>query len=795
MKIFARAWRARRRSLSIAILAVLFLSIAVGGSVLELLYSGFVTSPGVPHAGDLYEAVPTVRSRDYAGPYGGTYEMYQAWAQVAIPGVRIGAFEASGAWARRGSYGSAVALVGVSPRLLALLGVAPALGRRFADEDERPASPPVAIVGHAVFAGALAGDASLLGRAELEIGGTRLRVIGAMPADFQVPFSHVRGPEVLVPIAAAASLKNEVLGPGTGVSIVARLAPGADPAQVGGRLAATIRPAPERQGWAWSAQLQSLRASREAGQGNHIALLLSGALAVILLSFLNAACMLGVEGLRRGQERSVKLALGASRARLRFEGACEGAMLGLLGGVGGAALAAAGAQWVARTGAAYLTIHFEPALSLVPLAGCVLLAAAAGCAAGALSAGTNSTTAARGRSMRLLAFCEMGLSVALVCIAASIAVSYIRLSQLPLGYTAQGVMAGSVHARLEGSTPELRRGEQVAEVQRLLSGLGSRPELAFPSISIGSPVLDARAPVSAGCDAAAPTAKPPAAYQVWFSTVGYFHALRIPVLRGTLDAFRLGSNNIAVDQLAATQLFGTDNVVGRRLSWGSKRTCGTIVAVVGNLRKVRPGAGAGGSFEATINPHVYTAAPPTRTGKLWTFEVFARTRDRGDRGRAALANAAQDALPSGIISGAFRLADATGESQGSQPFQLALAVAFAALALGIAMTGVFAFMGLLVNQRRGEMAVRMALGDTPSGLFARVVRQTALLGLGGAVLGLVLAYWAGAAIRTLLFEISPHDWRIMTVVLLAAVLASTAAGVLPALRAARTDPNQLLKDA
>lgn len=788
------AWRSSRRAANLGVIAVVCLSVAVGATVLELVYSAFLRAPQLPRPGEIYRVNATEKGDGYTGPSAATFDLLTTWDRVEAPGLRLGGYIAFSALARHSSYAGAALVVAVDPNLLLVLGVAPQCGRAFVPQDERQGSPPVAIVSHELFLAALAGDTTQLGHAELQIGSSHWKIIGAMPPGFQVPLAEAygRGPEVLIPMPSAAGITGRASTPADPVNVVARVGPDTDALQVQQKLAAAAAATTRRDGAIWGAQLTSLQAARAEGEEGRTALLLIGAACVLALGFLNAACLLGVDGLGRSRERSIKLALGASRLRLRFEAGLEGAVLGAVGGGAGAALSAMSLPAIGSTAAAYLSTPAAALVSEAPLLWCAVLAACAGFVLGFLASGA--TAMRRNISkIRLLAVVELGLAVALVSGAALVAISFIQLQLLPRGYSSKGVVVGSWHERLTGTTPAMRRDQELAAVQSTLTALGRRPELSSPAVTSGSPLVDALAPVWPECAPMNSVAQRSPPYEVWFSSAGIFGALGIPVVRGDLAAYRLGDDVVAVDEDAAQRLFGTPDAVGRHLTWGGAN-CATVVAVVGNLRRVRPGRGPGGSLAATQQPHVYTASPSVTRASIWHFDMFARARSAGDSGPVALASAAQDAIPSAVIGGVVRLADVPAENQASERFQVVLAVAFALLALAIGLTGVFAFTALYVGQRRGEMAVRIALGDTARGLFMRIAAETALLGGCGAVVGLVLAFWVGGAIRSLLFEIAPNDWRIMVAVGAGAVAAAVAAGVIPAAQAARTDPNLLLRD-
>ncbi len=777
--------RPRRRATTAGVVVVLALSVGVAASVFNLMEGVLLRLPDLPRAGEL-AAVSTVSQGYDNGTRLGDFE---AWRAAGIHGVRLGLMGEDLPLARRDGYAGQVEVVGVSAGMFGMLGVRPALGRGLVPQDPGANSEAVVVISRQLFNAALGGDAALVGRAHIQLNRLQCRVIGVMPDGFHVPRSNptARRPELWAPLPLIARLDGDSYGPDVEGVAVARMAPGVNRAAVEAQLSAITLVRAKQRGakWIQGVRVESLQRAESGEIEPQLLLLGAGAAAVLLLGFLNAACLLGAVGLERRQERAIRIALGASRGRLRAQSSIEGAALGFAGGAAGVLLAALAAHAVGVLASWYLPRPEASAPSASVMLGMLAAAGALGAVAGAASGGSAMAHLRAGTArLRLLAAAEIALSVVLVAAAALVTVSFVRLETLPTGFSTRGVVYATMMERQHApgtDTPEAR----AALIERTLDALRQQPALSAVAVSSGSPtVADAYTSAVAGWR---PVPRGTPMIEGWFATPGFFQVLRIPVLEGSLDQFHIGSPVVAVDHAAAVQLFGSAHAVGRRLSYHAqgKVQHATVVAGVGDLRETQGLVTISGVEE---KPHLYVANPTI----LGYLTLLGRAPGGAGAGVHAITavSASLDAFAD--IQQLGPLADRSSHRE--QRFQFVLALAFALLALAIGLTGVFAFMARRVAAQRRELAVRLALGDTPQGLFARVLREAAWLGAGGVLAGMAATFWTGDAIRALLFEVSPTDPRVLGAVACGALLAAAAAAVTPALRAARTDPNQLLRD-
>ncbi len=271
-------------------------------------------------------------------------------------------------------------------------------------------------------------------------------------------------------------------------------------------------------------------------------------------------------------------------------------------------------------------------------------------------------------------------------------------------------------------------------------------------------------------------------------STGYFETLGIPLLRGRklTAADRQGSPNVAVVNQAFSRhyLKGADPI-GHRIRRGDGQPWIEIVGVVDDIRR------AGKTGE--INPQVYLAAAQTDLYPV----ALADFAIRSARDPRLLVNALQSEvwsidkdLP---LTSVRTLQEIVSESVAQRRFQTLLVLLFAAVAVGLALVGIYGVLSYSVSQRTPELGLRIALGADPWRIVALVVRQAGAVVACGVAAGLAGAWALSTYLESLLFEVKRYDpatWA-AAVLLLAAV--AVAAALIPARRGARVDPIRALR--
>ena len=274
-------------------------------------------------------------------------------------------------------------------------------------------------------------------------------------------------------------------------------------------------------------------------------------------------------------------------------------------------------------------------------------------------------------------------------------------------------------------------------------------------------------------------------------TPDYFKALKIPLLSGRMfDAHdnAAGPEIVLVNEEAARRYWPGVNPIGQQLHLGVRLVAGvrsgmkTIVGVVGNVKY--------GGLDATPPPEVYL---PHAQHPVDSLTIVVRTA--GDpqtfipTARADLAAIDRD-LPMAAVR---TLDQVVGRSIAERRFTMLLLATFAALALTLAVIGVYGVLAYLVSQRTREIGVRLAIGAAPSDVVRLFVREGLMLAAIGLVGGLIGAVAAARALTTMLFGVTPTDPLTFAGVAAALAIIALAASYLPARRAAAIDPMNALR--
>jgi putative ABC transport system permease protein len=264
----------------------------------------------------------------------------------------------------------------------------------------------------------------------------------------------------------------------------------------------------------------------------------------------------------------------------------------------------------------------------------------------------------------------------------------------------------------------------------------------------------------------------------------YFQTLRLPLRRGrtfTADD-RGGAQLVAiVNEAAVRKYWAGGDALGQRIILNGKERL--VVGVVGDVRHLGP--------ESPVRQTVYL--PMAQEGVIGANLVMRTTVDPLE-----LLPAVKAAIWS--INPDQRLTQDVVTVEGhldrliaQRRFNMALLVLFGVLGLVITAAGIYGVMAYIVEQRRGEIGIRMALGATPTRVLSMVVGRAALLMIAGGIIGGVAAWQLSETVRAFMFEMEPNDVRVFAVALTVLTIAGFVASAVPARRAAAVDPLTALR--
>jgi putative ABC transport system permease protein len=674
----------------------------------------------------------------------------------------------------------------VSAAFFDLLGRGALTGRLFSAAEDAPGGPRVVVVSRAFWTRQLQQDPTIVGR-PLVFEGQPYTVVGVLAA----PVELLPRAEVFVPLGAdpeGSRSAREVEG-------IARLRDGVAPGSAQAELVSLTRQLAQQfpaSHTGWSARVVPFRDWIVGPQLTRMAWVLFGAVAALcLLACANVACLLLAQGSTRQQELAMRRALGAPRSRVVRQLFTESVCLAAIGAAGGWALAglvvSALRDFVSPVVPQLADVRLSTSTLVCAVIAAMLTSVIAGlsparAATGAdlqqvlLRAGRSVSPRHRGRHALVIA--QVAIATLLTVGATLLCASFLRLRAVDVGFDPSRALA----IRVVFPAAQYDAPRRVARLLEILDRVRSLPGVQSAGASSVTPFSGFGTANQFRAEGRSADGEYSSA--AWRAvTPGFFEALGLPLRNGRyLDARDTdGSTEVVVITEGMAQRFWPgENPVGRRLLWGRRGSPKMIVGVVGDYRDLRPDAEP---MPTMFRPHPQLSFP--------TMTVIVRTEGSPDAVLPSVRTAIRAAAPD--VPFEETAVDRMFASALTRPRVSAGALAtFAGVAVLLAATGVYGLMSFSVAQRRREMAIRLALGARPEQLVRRVVRQSAILVGAGAIVGLVLSAAAARSLTALLYETSPLDLTVITVVALLLVGLGVLTTYGPARRAMRTSPAAVL---
>lgn len=656
----------------------------------------------------------------------------------------------------------------VSPSLLPLLGVGPALGRAFS-HDEPPQS---VLLSDAVWKTRFRGDAAVIGR-PIRLGDQQYNVAGVMPAAFQFP----KGTDIWLP--PGPIMGDELTNPVRhSLGFVARLRPGVTAQQAHARLETVFRRLAAdhpKTSKGFGLQIARLQDDLTAAARPALLMLLGAVALVLLIACGNVANLLLSRGSSRAREIAVRTALGASMGRLVRQLLTESIVLAAAGGAAGLALAAWSLAALSPVHAPLDTpvLFFLTAISLVtgavfglaPALQALKIDPIAAIKSG--PARSRQSFTARGALVSL----EIAFTLIVVIGAGILARSFLTLMRVDPGFNPAGVLTLRISS--PPSQPPAALFNRIADRLRPLPGVQAIAAAnALPLIAERSRALRFHVP---GSPLINPDALPVG--QLRTVTPDYFRALGIPLRSGRWFTDRELDQPVAViSETMARRFWPGEDATGKRFitgPWSANPTWSTIIGVAADVKQF------GLDSEPTMD--IYFPAVALR------YLVVRTSADP-----LALTSAVQRELAA--VDSALAVSDLRSmdqvlrESAESRRWTMGLLSAFAGIALLLALVGIYGVMSWAVAQRTREIGIRMALGADRAQVLRMVIRQGAKLCGIGLVIGLAAAFALRRILDSLAFGISTADPWVYAGAALLMMLAALLACYLPAHRASRVAP-------
>jgi putative ABC transport system permease protein len=687
----------------------------------------------------------------------------------------------------------------VNTEFMQVFGVTPLAGRLFNADDAQQSS----IVG-AAFASRNFGSAERAVGQRLHLEDRTYAIVGVLPASFQFP----ERADVWV---AAARQPYNVNRTSYNFRVVAKLRQGVPVESANAKLstlATQLAAAYPDSNTNKSFSARSLRDQLVVPVRTTLVVLMGAVGLVLLIACANVANLLLARATARSREMAVRSALGASRWQVVRQLLAESLVLALAAGMLGVAIASIatdtlllrGAGGVALPRLADVTIDWRVLLFAVGL--CGVSSVVFGLAPAFEASRVNLSdalkrTGARGvlgghfASLRgALVVAQIALSFVLVIGAGLLFRSLLTLTSVELGFRTDALLVMYAHAPARTRAEYIRVTqfqdelfERIRHVPGVVSAAGA---MGLPTGQYGSNggyVLEGQGTMEHHA-----RELPQAIFSL--SSAGYFSTLGIPLLRGRdfTDRDRTDTTPVAIiSEALAQQSFPNEDPIGRRLQCGldgESMNWMTIVGVAGNVRQDSPASVMSAALYMPLAQH------PFRANEV---QVAIRTQVDPSSVVAPVQQIVREM--NAEVAMKFTTMNAmVGDSVAAPRFRTTLAIAFAAVALVLAVMGVYAVMSYVTAQRTGEFAIRSALGASASAILRLVLHGAARLAVIGVLAGLALATAASRLLTSMLFGVNGTDTLTYAAVFAIVVPAVLLAAVLPAVRAARVDPLAALRN-
>ena len=690
--------------------------------------------------------------------------------------------------------------VPVSSVYFRVLGVQPALGRDFLDEENQGDGQRVAIISHVLWVRRFAADPAKLGQTVL-LNGEPFTVIGVMPRDFaplemQGPLNP-GVPDIWTPLALVA----KTAGSGENIDVIARLKPGVTRAQLDAQMAIVTNDFrnqyPNDIGRELVISFLPYQLMIGAEVRPYLFVLLGAIGFVLLIACVNVANLLLARGGLRGREIALRIALGASRSRLVQQLLTESTLLALAGGVSGLLFAYLGLGSLLALAPTQLPRSNDVHLDRWALAFTFLISLVTGLLFGlapaldasrasvseSLKEGAGRSSSARGsaRLRKLLIIAEFAISLVLLTGAGLMIATFSKLLHTNPGFNPRPIF--SMQFWLIGS-----KYNSAAQIDTFNRALVQRLE-SVPGVQAAG-VVAAGLPLERGGNNGVGIPGPEGLKQYSSDyreiSPSYFRVMGIPLTQGRFFTESDSSDSakvVIVNEQFVHEHFPGRSAVGEQI-FLSKAPC-QIIGVVGDVKSYLDQPAP----STTFIPSSQASYDTSRLFEGW----FPRTIViRASVDPLSLTRAVRDAVaavdPIVPTGQARSMEQVLSRSLALRSFMMLLLSFFAGLALLLSSVGIYGVISYAVSQRTREIGVRMAIGASRADVLRLVLLEGLRLVLIGAALGIGGAVALTRLLAGMLYGVSVTDPLIFSVVTAILVLVSLAACYIPARRAMRVDP-------
>ena len=693
----------------------------------------------------------------------------------------------------------------VTPSFFSTLGIKPALGRDFLEGEMREDGPPVTILTDAFWRTEFGADPKVIGRV-IHLDGKPATIVGVLPRDFE--FAPARSAPLWVPMHQSGDpITRRSL---RWLSVFGRLAPGVSPDQARAEMhsinAQLARAYPKENGSTFFV-MESLT-EQIVGKVRPILLILLGAVGfVLLITCANVANLVMTRSIGRRKEFAVRSALGASRASLFSQLLTESLLLSFIG----AAVGLLGAQWGVNLLVAAIPesqLQSMPYLRdtgmnlpvLLFLGGVTVLTGILFGLAPGLDASRTSlndvlkdesrggTSAGHARLRNTLVIAEISISLVLLVGAGLLLKSLHALLGQDPGFNLHNVLTFSVNlpdsSYPSDKTPPYYSAAAVRFDHDFTQRLRSLPGVLDVGQTSGIPASGGSGTIRFVVEGRPTATGQEDECQIITVSTGYFSSLKIPLADGRFFNARdvRGAPDVVVVSRAFSKAyFPRENSIGKRIrfTYSAQNPFLQIVGVAADTASI--------DLAAPPPPIIYT---PNDQGPSTYLSYMVRTAGEPDAFVGATRAALQEVDPQLPLIQPQSLEQIANQSPSVflRRYPSYLIGSLAALALILAVVGLYGLISHLVLQRTREIGIRVALGAQRRDIMRMVLRQGLRATVAGVTIGVVAGLALTRLLRSLLYGVTPGDWLTFLSVALLLLVVALAACSIPARRATRVDP-------
>ena len=693
----------------------------------------------------------------------------------------------------------------VTTDFLATLGVRPVHGRDFTEEEGKPRGPDVVLLSHELWRRQF-GSAEVLGRV-VSLQGQRRTIVGILPPGFSFPNES----DVWIPLTVPTTSATFALFRGwLPTTVIARLTPGVSrdvaDAQLRARWERTLEGADRRSSLhQWVAQVRTagaalpLQSTLAGDKQRPLTILMGATVLLLLIGCANVANLMLTEAARRRREIAVRQVLGATRRRIVRQLLAESVLLSFAGAAFGVAIASPALRLLRGMLPADLAGVAPAQLDLRVLAFTILVALLTGIGFGLWpardasrsdpgstikSGGGHGSTSGHRRARRALVASEVALTVMLLIGAGLMLRSFERVLAEDVGLDPEQV------ATLEVTFP---RGQATnAERQRIvdesLARLGAFPGITAAAAVNDLPLRGGAAGISLSVEVDGMPKPGKMDEMLWArrltATPDYFRAMGIDLLGGRTftDADRADGSRVAlISETMARTFWKGANPIGRTFRYPDDSVAMTVIGIVADVREW--------GLETQPEPQMYL--PMARIPD--NVALVARSTLPAATFLARMRAAVREAAPAQAVYNVRMMEDVLSVSVAPRRTNTLLITIFAGLALMLAALGVYAVVAHGVAQRAREFGIRIALGATPGSLL-RLVSREMLVVIGVGIAGGLAGAWVlTRVLAAVLYGVETRDPATFLAVPLVLLVPAAIATLVPATRAGRVNPAEVIQ--